>query len=79
MITHITSRFIEITKSMILMLKAPHLLAGGGQLGVLLAVTAVILSQYIPPSDPPPRRQTSFTGQSQTVATLPQTNLLFER
>ncbi|MBW4579932.1 MAG: hypothetical protein KME42_10210 [Tildeniella nuda ZEHNDER 1965/U140] len=48
-------------------------------LGSGLAFTAVILAQYNPPPDPPPRRQTSFTaGASQVAGRAVPASFLFE-
>ncbi|MBW4474136.1 MAG: hypothetical protein KME45_27735 [Stenomitos rutilans HA7619-LM2] len=46
-------------------------------LGTGLTLTAVILVQYNPPSDPPPRRQTSFTGEAQAIERVPLPHFLF--
>ena len=47
---------------------APHLTRSIGVSTTLLAVATVILAQYTPPPDPPPGRQTTFTGNSHIVA-----------
>jgi hypothetical protein len=51
----------------------------GKHLGIasMLAVSTVMLLQYKAPKDPPPGRQTSFTAQSQTVASATPNSYLF--
>jgi hypothetical protein len=41
---------------------------------LLLLATAVIGVAYRPPRDPPPRRQTSFTGTSELLSGVPVIN-----
>ncbi|MBW4693128.1 MAG: hypothetical protein KME27_15350 [Lyngbya sp. HA4199-MV5] len=43
-----------------------------------LTLAAIVVSQYKPPSDPPPRRQSSFTDSAQEASRVPLSHFLFE-